>query len=582
MANLILTAKEQITSALQDAAKKAFESGALVSSELAPFNIEITSDAAHGDFAANAAMVSARNMRTSPRNIADALVANLDLSESYFERCEVAGPGFINFFLSKEWAAEVIGAVLSEGENYGRSDYGRGEKVMVEFVSANPTGPMHIGNARGGALGDCLAAVLDWSGHDVTREFYINDAGNQIDKFALSLDVRYLQHYLGEDAVKLPEDAYHGADIKDRAVEFANEYGDRYVKASESERRAALVEFALPKNIAALKTDLEKYRIYYDVWFHESELHKSGLVKKVIGILTDKGLTYEKEGALWYKNAEFMAEKYRAQGKSEAEIEKLELKDEVLIRANGNPTYFAADIAYHYNKFAQRGFDRVINVWGADHHGHVARLCGAMDAVGLQGDKLHIVLMQLVKLMRDGEVVRVSKRTGKSITLSDLLNEVDVDAARLFFNLREPASHLDFDLDLAVSQNAQNPVYYVQYAHARICSIIKALAADGIEVREATRQELCLLTASEEKELIAHLAKLTDEIVGAAKHYDPAKITRYVIDLATLFHKFYNANRVKLPDNEPLMQARIALCLSVKTVIKNVLTMFGISVPESM
>ncbi len=582
MANLILTAKEQIKKALENAAQKAFESGALVSGELAPFNVETTSDAAHGDFAANAAMVSARNMRTSPRNIADALVANLDLSGSFFERCEVAGPGFINFFLSKDWAAEVIGSVLSEGENYGRSNFGKNEKVMVEFVSANPTGPMHIGNARGGALGDCLAAVLDWSGHDVTREFYINDAGNQIDKFALSLDVRYLQHYLGEDAVELPEDAYHGADIKDRAVEFANEYGDKYVKASESERRKALVEFALPKNIAALKTDLEKYRIYYDVWFHESDLHKSGLVKKVIGILTDKGLTYEKEGALWYKNAEFMAEKYRAQGKSEAEIEKLELKDEVLIRANGNPTYFAADIAYHYNKFAERGFNRVINVWGADHHGHVARLCGAMDAVGLNGDKLDIVLMQLVKLMRDGEVVRVSKRTGKSITLSDLLNEVDVDAARLFFNLREPASHLDFDLDLAVSQNAQNPVYYVQYAHARICSIIKALAADGIEVRNATHKELCLLTASEEKELIAHLAKLPEEIINAAKHYDPAKITRYVIDLATLFHKFYNANRVKLPDNEPLMQARIALCLSVKTVIKNTLTMFGISVPESM
>lgn len=533
MANLIKNAKEQITSALTAAAKKAFESGALASCELAPFNVETTSDAAHGDFAANAAMVSAKNMRTSPRNIADALVNNIDLGGSYFERCEVAGPGFINFFLSEGWAAEVIGSVLSEGENYGRSDYGKNEKVMVEFVSANPTGPMHIGNARGGALGDCLAAVLDWSGHDVTREFYINDAGNQIDKFALSLDVRYLQHYLGEDAVELPEDAYHGADIKDRALEFANEYGDRFVKADEKERRKALVEFALPKNIAALKTDLEKYRIYYDVWFHESDLHNSGLVKKVIGILTDKGLTYEKEGALWYKNAEFMAEKYRAQGKSEKEIEKLELKDEVLIRANGNPTYFAADIAYHYNKFAERGFSRVINVWGADHHGHVARLCGAMDAVGLDGDKLDIVLMQLVKLMRDGEVVRVSKRTGKSITLSDLLNEVDVDAARLFFNLREPASHLDFDLDLAVSQNAQNPVYYVQYAHARICSIIKALANDGIEVREATRDELCLLTASEEKELIAHLAKLPEEIINAAKHYDPAKITRYVIDLAT-------------------------------------------------
>ena len=582
MINLIAKAKQEITQALEKAAIRANEQGKLASPQLAPFTVEITSDASHGDFAANAAMVSAKNMRTSPRNIADALLCCLDLSGSMFERCEVAGPGFLNFFLSEGYSADVVSAVLSEGENYGRTDFGKGQKVMVEFVSANPTGPMHIGNARGGALGDCLAAVLDWSGHDVTREFYINDAGNQIDKFALSLDVRYMQHYLGEDAVELPEDAYHGADIKDRALEFAEKFGDKFVNADVADRRKALVEFALPKNIAALKNDLEKYRIYYDVWFHESDLHKSGLVKEVIGILTEKGLTYEKEGALWYKNAQFMAEKYRAQGKSEKEIEKLELKDEVLVRANGNPTYFAADIAYHYNKFAQRGFNRVINVWGADHHGHVARLCGAMDAVGLDGNKLHIVLMQLVKLMRDGEVVRVSKRTGKSITLADLLSEVDVDAARLFFNLREPASHLDFDLDLAVSQNSQNPVYYVQYAHARICSILKSLESDGICIREASREELCLLTSDEEKELISHVAKLPEEIVIAAKAYDPARITRYVIDLATKFHKFYNANRVKLPDNEPLMQARIALCLAVRCVIKNVLTMFGISVPESM
>ncbi len=582
MANYIAIAKEQIEKALNSAAAAAFEKGELAASELSPFAVEITNDPSHGDFAANAAMVSAKNMRTSPRNIAEALLKNIDLSKTLFCRCEVAGPGFINFFLSESFASEVISSVLFEGDDYGRTDFGAGEKVMVEFVSANPTGPMHIGNARGGALGDCLAAVLSWSGHDVTREFYINDAGNQIDKFALSLEVRYLQHFLGEDAVELPEDAYHGADIKERAEEFAKEFGDRFVNAESPERRAALTEFALPKNIAALKSDLEKYRINYDVWFHESELHNSGLVKKVIGILTDKGLTYEKEGALWYKNAEFMAEKYRAQGKSEKEIEKLELKDEVLIRANGNPTYFAADIAYHYNKFAQRGFSRVINVWGADHHGHVARLCGAMDAVGLDGSRLHIVLMQLVKLMRDGEVVKVSKRTGKSITLADLLCEVDVDAARLFFNLREPASHLDFDLDLAVSQNSQNPVYYVQYAHARICSILKSLEADGISVRNATHEELCMLTASEEKELISHIAKLPEEIIVAAKSYDPARITRYVIDLATKFHKFYNANRVKLPENEPLMQARIALCLAVKTVLKNVLTMFGISVPESM
>ena len=391
-----------------------------------------------------------------------------------------------------------------------------------------------------------------------------------------------MQHFLGEEAVELPEDAYHGADITERAEQFIAENGDSLLHVESAERRRALCNWALPRNIAALKSDLEKYRIYYDVWFHESQLHESGLVKRVLDILTEKGLTYEKDGALWYKNAEFMEKRLRSEGKSEEEIAKLELKDEVLVRANGNPTYFAADIAYHYNKFAQRGFSRVINVWGADHHGHVARLQGAMDAVGLDGSRLHIVLMQLVKLLRDGQVVKVSKRTGKSITLSDLLQEVDVDAARLFFNLREPASQMDFDLDLAVSQSAQNPVYYVQYAHARICSILKTLAADGIDVRPATAEELSLLTAPEERELIVHLACLPQEICDAARDYDPARITRYVIELATLFHKFYNAHRVRLPENEPLMQARIALCLAVKTVLHNVLTMFRISVPDHM
>jgi len=577
MVNLTLKAKDQITSIISEAAKKAFEGA-----ELPSFSVEATSDRAHGDFAANAALVSAKALRNSPRNIADKLIENISLENSLFERAEVAGPGFMNFFLKESFAAEVVLAVLDEKENYGKTDFGKNEKVMVEFVSANPTGPMHIGNARGGALGDCLSAVLDWSGHDVTREFYINDAGNQIDKFALSLDIRYQQIFKGEDAIELPEDSYHGADIKERAEQFAKEFGDSFLDKSESERRAALVEFALPKNIEALKNDLGKYRINYDVWFHESDLHKSGLVKKIIDILTKKGLTYEKEGALWYKNAELMAEKLKAEGKSDKDIEKLELKDEVLIRANGNPTYFAADIAYHYNKFAERGFNRVINVWGADHHGHVARLCGAMDAVGLDGDKLHIVLMQLVKLTRNGEIVKVSKRTGKSITLSDLLSEIDVDAARLFFNLRDPASSLDFDLGLAVEQNSQNPVYYVQYAHARICSILRALEEEKISIREATRDELCMLTTSEEKELISHIARFPEEIITAAKAYDPARITRYVIDLASLFHKFYNANRVKLPDNESLMMARIALCKAVKTVLHNALSMFSITVPDKM
>lgn len=577
MVNLTQKAKDQITNIIITAAKKAFDGA-----ELPAFAVEMTSDRAHGDFAANAALVSAKVLRNSPRNIADKLLEGISLEGSLFERAEVAGPGFMNFFLKESFAAEVVSAVLEEKENYGKTDYGKNEKVMVEFVSANPTGPMHIGNARGGALGDCLSAVLDWSGHDVTREFYINDAGNQIDKFALSLDIRYQQIFKGEDAVELPEDSYHGADIKERAEQFSKEFGDGFLDAPESERRKALVEFALPKNIEALKNDLGKYRINYDVWFHESDLHKSGLVKKVINILTEKGLTYEKEGALWYKNAELMAEKLKSEGKSDKDIEKLELKDEVLVRANGNPTYFAADIAYHYNKFAERGFSRVINVWGADHHGHVARLCGAMDAVGLDGNKLHIVLMQLVKLTRNGEIVKVSKRTGKSITLSDLLSEIDVDAARLFFNLRDPASSLDFDLGLAVEQNSQNPVYYVQYAHARICSILRALEEDKINIRDASANELCLLTTSEEKELISHIARFPEEIITAAKAYDPARITRYVIDLASLFHKFYNANRVKLPDNEPLMMARIALIKAVKTVLYNALSMFSITVPDKM
>ncbi len=582
MVNLIEQAKAQLQTVITRAADRAAQRGSLPSAELSDYSIDRTTDSAHGDFAANAALKSAKSLRLAPRAVAQAIADELSLEGTFFERCEVAGPGFLNFFLAPSFADRTITAVLSEGDDYGRTDFGGGEKVMVEFVSANPTGPMHIGNARGGALGDCLAAVLDWSGHKVTREFYINDAGNQIEKFALSLEVRYLQHFLGEEAVELPEDAYHGADITERAEQFIAENGDSLLHVESAERRRALCNWALPRNIAALKSDLEKYRIYYDVWFHESQLHESGLVKRVLDILTEKGLTYEKDGALWYKNAEFMEKRLRSEGKSEEEIAKLELKDEVLVRANGNPTYFAADIAYHYNKFAQRGFSRVINVWGADHHGHVARLQGAMDAVGLDGSRLHIVLMQLVKLLRDGQVVKVSKRTGKSITLSDLLQEVDVDAARLFFNLREPASQMDFDLDLAVSQSAQNPVYYVQYAHARICSILKTLAADGIDVRPATAEELSLLTAPEERELIVHLACLPQEICDAARDYDPARITRYVIELATLFHKFYNAHRVRLPENEPLMQARIALCLAVKTVLHNVLTMFRISVPDHM
>lgn len=564
MINLINTAVNEIHRVLVEATGRCVADGLLPAEPIPAFAVEIPGDRSHGDFASNIAMISAKVFRMAPKKIADAIVSRIDLSGTCLADVRTAGPGFINFFVSQDWYTGVLNAIDEEGQNYGSSDLGKGKKVMVEFVSANPTGPMHMGNARGGALGDCLAAVLERAGYDVTREFYVNDAGNQIEKFGKSLEARYLQLYKGEDAVEFPEDGYHGDDIIERAKEFAAINGDKYVDAPSEERRKALVDYSLEKNIKKLHDDLLRYRIKYDVWFRESTLHNSGEVMRIIDLLKSKGCTYEKEGAVWYAATKYGAE-----------------KDEVLVRSNGIPTYFAADIAYHYNKFVTRGFDRVIDVWGADHHGHVARLKGAMDAIGLDGSKLDVVLMQLVRLMRGGEVVRMSKRTGKAISLDDLLDEVPVDAARFFFNLREPNSHLDFDLNLAVEQSSKNPVYYVQYAHARICSILKNLAAEGITPRKCTSDELNLLTSPEEHELIRHLGALPSEIESAAKEYDPARITRYVLELATLFHKFYNSKRVKGED-EPLMQARLHLCVCVRDVIRNVLGMLKIDAPETM
>ncbi len=581
MSLLVKQAIAELRTAIMDAAGRAVADGEFPAVPLSDFNVEVPANRDFGDYSANAAMAWARDLHCAPRKIAQALIDRMELCDTFFERCEVAGAGFLNFYLRSSFNACIIQDILEKGDSYGRSDYGRGKKINVEFVSANPTGPMHMGNARGGALGDCLAAVLDFAGYDVSREFYVNDAGNQIAKFGLSLDIRYQQLFLGEDAVQLPEDSYHGEDIIERAKEFAAVNGDKYMSASEQERRQALIDFALPKNIAAMKENMAKYRINYDTWFLESTLHNDGELEETLNIMRDKGLTYEKDGALWYKNKEVLAAKLREQGKSEEEIERLELKDEVLIRTNGNPTYFAADIAYHRNKLQIRGFDKAIDVWGADHHGHVARMKGALDAIGCNGDDLDIILMQLVRLTRDGEVVRMSKRSGKAITLVDLLEEIPIDAVRFLFNMREPGSQMDFDLDLAVEQSSQNPVYYCQYAHARICSILRKLASEGVEPRECTIPELALLTAPEEKELIKHLSGLTDEIIASAKNYDPAKITRYAVELATFFHKFYNACRVGVED-ESLMQARLSLCLCVRTVLRNVLTMFSISVPESM
>ncbi len=564
MSKIVKQVQEKLSAAIIAAFEKAMAAGSLPQAEIPAFNIEVPADSANGDFSSNAAMAGARNFRKAPRQIADAIVSCLDLDGTFVERCEVAGAGFINFYLGSSYYSAILHDVRACGDSYGRSDFGGGKTVNVEFVSANPTGPMHMGNARGGALGDCLAAVMDMAGYKVTREFYVNDAGNQIAKFGLSLDIRYQQLYKGEDAVELPEDSYHGEDIKERAREFAAIHGDKYLDAAEDERRTALVEFALPKNIDKMHENLDKYRIFYDVWFRESSLYQSGELDETLNMLKEKGLTYEMDGALWYKATEHGGE-----------------KDEVLVRANGNPTYFAADIAYHRNKLETRKFDKAINIWGADHHGHVARMKGVLEALGTDSSKLDIILMQLVRLTRGGEVVRMSKRTGKSITLVDLLEEIPIDAVRFLFNMREPGSQMDFDLDLAVEQSSQNPVYYCQYAHARICSILKKLNIGSIDEISATDEQLALLTAPEEKELISHLASLTGEIVNAARNYDPARITRYCVELATCFHKFYNACRVSTDDSD-LTAARLYLCSCVKSTLHSVLTMLKIEVPESM
>ena len=571
----------QIGNLIAKAVEKAFSAGVLPGAESAPFIIEVPADKRNGDFSTNAAMVNAKNFRLPPRKIAETIVSFASNEDTYFEKIEVAGPGFINFFLNDAYYADVLLDIRKAGDSYGKSDYGKGKRLNVEFVSANPTGPMHMGNARGGALGDCLASVLEYAGYEVSREFYVNDAGNQIDKFALSLDIRYQQLFKGENSVELPEDSYHGADIKQRAEEFAAVYGDSYLQKSEKERRKALVDFALPKNIENMKKAMEKYRINYDTWFSELTLHNGGELKDTIELLKNRGYTYEKDGALWYKNIEVQTAMLKEQGKSQEYIDKLELKDDVLVRQNGNPTYFAADIAYHRNKLEKRGFDKAIDVWGADHHGHVARMKGAMRAVGIDENRLDVLLMQLVRLVSDGKVVRMSKRTGNAITLVDLLEEVPIDAVRFMFNIQEPGSVMDFDLDLAVKQSSQNPVYYCQYAHARICSILAKLSLEGKKVCECSQKQLERLTEPEERALIAHLAALPSVIVLAAKNYDPAKVTHYATQLATLFHKYYNACRVNVDDNE-LMQARLFLCVCVRDTMKNVLRLLKIDAPERM
>lgn len=525
------------------------------------YTVETPRERANGDFSTNAAMLLTRLAKKPPRAVAEQLIGAMDCAGTYIQRIEAAGPGFINFYLNDGWLYDVIPLAERLGGRYGSIDMGQGRKVMVEFISANPTGPMHMGNARGGALGDSLAAVLDFAGFDVTREFYLNDAGNQIEKFACSLEARYLQQ-CGVDA-PFSEDWYQGADITQRAQEFIALHGDKYVQADGAARRDALVAYALEKNVALMKKTLADYRVFYDVWFKESELHKSGEVLKTVEILKERGFTFERDGAVWLKAA------------SEED------KDEVLVRANGVPTYFAADIAYHRNKFVTRGFDRVINVWGADHHGHVARMKYAMEAIGVDGGRLEVVLMQLVRLLRDGEVARMSKRSGKAITLDVLLEDIGIDAARFFFNMRNAGSHFDFDLDLAVEQSNNNPVFYVQYAHARICSIIRLLAEDGVAVPAAADIDAAVLKEEEELDLLRRLAELPDEIKAATETLEPSKLTRYAMELANAFHSFYNACRVNVEDRA-LLLARLKLIDCARLALSNVLGLLKVEAPEKM
>lgn len=584
MNNMIELAKQQVKETVMNALGRLVAEGKIEAVPLPAFNVERPADVSHGDFSCNAAMASAKALRNNPRAIGQMIADAAVLDGTVFEKIEVAGPGFLNFFISPLWFNETVGEVISSGSDYGKTELGDGKRVLVEFVSANPTGPMHIGNARGGALGDSLSSVLQFAGYEVEREFYVNDAGNQIEKFGKSLSIRYMQiadgnkadviaSYGDEDVCRkifedeenfpMPEDVYKGVDIIEHAYNFYKINGDKFVNADEESRKSALVEYALPLNIDGLERDLKKYRIVYDTWFRESSLHKNGAVKQIVDMLTEKGQTYEKDGAIWFKASDFGDD-----------------QDRVLVRANGIPTYFVPDIAYHYNKLVTRGFDKAIDILGADHHGYIARMKAALTALGVDASKLDIVIMQMVMLVRNGETVKLSKRSGKAITLSTLLDEVPIDAARFFFNLRDPNTHLEFDLELAIEESSNNPVFYVQYAHARICSILRRMEEEGTGYSNIPVSELNFNHPAE-LALIRHIAALPDCINEAAKDYNPSKITKYLCDLAQLFHKFYDNCKIK-GEEENILQSRLSLCVATKTVFKNLLDLLKVDAPEKM
>ena len=552
--------RDGLRNLLVSALEKSRAEGLITFDGLPDFVIEVPRDEGHGDFSSNVAMLMARSARMAPRKIAEIIVGQIDRKlMAELQNVEIAGAGFINFFLDQSWLYYLPALVIGMGERYGSSPK-QNLKVQVEFVSANPTGNLHMGNARGGAIGDTLANALSFAGYDVEREFYINDAGNQIEVFAQSLEARYLQ--LMGAKIEFPDNGYAGQDVVDTVKNIIRDYKDALLVMSSEERQKFVVNYALKEKIEYIKTTLSNFGINYDVWFSETSLHASGQVNEVIDYLRGKGFIYEEDGALWFKSTLFGDE-----------------KDEVVIRANGLPTYFATDIAYHRDKF-RRGFDRVINVWGADHHGHVARMKGAVQALGYDEGRLDILLMQLVRLYRGGIVVRMSKRTGTTISLDELIEDVGKDAARFFFVMRSPDSQMDFDMDLAKEKGQDNPVYYVQYAHARIQSIFRQAAAAGVERKKVEEVDFSVL-GTEEMQLLRKIADFPDEIAIVARTMAPQRIARYILDLAGLFHSFYNHHRV-LNENHSLQDARLLLMETTRITIKNALTILGVSAPDQM
>lgn len=559
--NPIEANKSDIKMIIDEALENARQKGSLTFQDIPDYVIEIPREKGHGDYASNVAMLLARQARMAPKAIAGIIVAEIDGDNSRrCEKIEVAGAGFINFFLYNDWLYDIPAQVIQAGDKYGYSPP-LDLKVQVEFVSANPTGNLHMGNARGGAIGDTLANILQRAGYEVEREFYVNDAGNQMEIFVESLEARYLQ-LTGHDVI-FPENGYAGPDVIQTVKNIIKEKGQSLLELSSPARRQLMGEYALKEKLAYIKETLLNFGIEYDVWFSEQSLHDAGKIEEVIRKLTEKDFLYEQDGALWFKSTFYGDE-----------------KDEVIKRANGLTTYFAADIAYHEDKFA-RGFDWVINVWGADHHGHVARMKGAMQALGYDPARLDILLMQLVRLYRGGNIVRMSKRTGTTVSLDELIEEVGKDAARFFFVMRSPDSHLDFDLQLAKQQTQDNPVYYVQYAHARICSIFRQAEGAGITLPDWSEVDCRLLNSAEELALLRKIADFPEEIIIAGRTLAPHRIARYVLDLAGLFHSFYNHHRV-LNDDVPLQNARLLLMAVTRITIKNALDILGVNAPQQM